>query len=685
MLTLSLITTVLLLLAAFAVLFKRHKYLANIAFSVSLLATASVVFSDAMSGSNPQSVIEWKRIVFVSEAVMAFAWLLFSLSFARTDYWQAVSKFSKYLVYLSPLIIVLFIFIPMEEFFYLSEFKSGKILVLSSAGYVFKLLLLFYAILSITNLEATLRSSTRTDRGVIKYTILGTGGILAINIFYYSHALLYRSIHMYLLPVRTGIILVSVVLIAFSLFKHKYMNIELTVSRKMLYRSISLIIVGGYFLALGLIGEGMRYLSPDISHNITMFLGFAGAMVIFTIILSDQLRRRAIVFVNKNFYKQKYDYRSQWLQFTQLISLKHSFEELTGAIARGFRDAMGAKGAAVWLAEKSTGEYYCAHALPADIDNLKPDPKLIIHLKNKKWVIDAADRKCREIVLQGDEFIHKTGASLIVPLLNVDDLVGFVIVRGGQVYTEYDYEDYDLLKTLARQATATILNARLSSELTEAKEMEAMGRVSSFILHDLKNAASMLSMIVQNAEEHIDDPDFQRDAIRAISNTSEKMKAIIGKLKKLPSKTSLDLQSYDLSSYVKMTLKQLNLNGTSELSFEEQELVKARFDREEISKVIVNLIVNAFEATDSKGEVNVVVGREGNMGFVKVSDNGCGMSGEFIEKRLFKPFQTTKKKGLGIGLYQCRAIVEAHSGKLKVFSEKGRGTDFILCLPLSVD
>ena len=117
------------------------------------------------------------------------------------------------------------------------------------------------------------------------------------------------------------------------------------------------------------------------------------------------------------------------------------------------------------------------------------------------------------------------------------------------------------------------------------------------------------------------------------------------------------------------------------LSFKEFGHVKARFDKEEISKVIINLIINAFEATDYKGEIEIVVGEESDMGFVKVSDNGCGMSRHFIEHHLFKPFQTTKKKGLGIGLYQCKTIIEAHSGKLKVNSEEGRGTDFFIYLP----
>ena len=132
---------------------------------------------------------------------------------------------------------------------------------------------------------------------------------------------------------------------------------------------------------------------------------------------------------------------------------------------------------------------------------------------------------------------------------------------------------------------------------------------------------------------------------------------------------------------VKTTIREMNINGNAQVSFEEEERVNARFDREEISKVVINLIINALDAVAHQGEVRIVVGEKEDMGFIRVSDNGCGMSREFMEKNLFKPFQTTKQKGLGIGLYQCKTIVDAHYGQLKVISEEGRGTEFLVLLP----
>lgn len=514
--------------------------------------------------------------------------------------------------------------------------------------------------------------------------VLGVVGILGLNIFYYSHALLYRSIDMNLLPVRTAGFLISTLLIGFSIIRYKLMDVEITVSRGIFYKSLGILIVGFYLLGLGLLGQGMRYLDPRVGKNITVFAGFAGAIGILVVLLSEQLRRKIIVFINKHFYRHKYDYRAQWLQFTQLISSKYSFNELLDSIARGFKDSIGTKGVSIWLREEGDGEFYCAKTVDTVAPEIKPDRKLISFLQDTGWVFNVNDKKCIGIVSQNTEFIEKNKASLIVPLLNADKLVGFVVLREGLAGDDYNYEDYDLLKTLARQATSAIMNARLTEELAEAREMEAVGKLSSFIMHDLKNAASMLSLIVQNAGEHIDNPDFQRDTMKSVANTSEKIKNLMQKLRNLPYTMRLNLEYADLGATVKDVIRELNLNEKVLLDYEEVENVRTMFDREEIKKVVLNLITNAIDASAEKGKVKIKVGIEDGMGFITVSDKGRGMSKEFIETRLFKPFQTTKKKGLGVGLYQCKTIVEAHSGKLKVKSTEGKGTDFFVYLPILI-
>jgi putative PEP-CTERM system histidine kinase len=585
-------------------------------------------------------------------------------------------------LFLSPLLIVFCIVKPVESFFYSTGFGREEVLFLEKTGYIFNLCILLYSIISILNLEATLKSSSGIKRWNIKFMLIGIGAILSLNIFYYSHTLLYRSLTPGFLPVRAGIILVAMLLLGISLFRFEGSDIKITVSRGMLFRSLSLLIVGIYLLGLGVIAQGMSYFGPEIGRNITTFFAFIGAIIALTIILSEQLRRKAKVFISKNFYRQKYDYREQWLKFTRRISFKHSFEDLLESIAEGFKDAIGVKGAAIWLKSKETGQYNCYMTDDDEVLPLKPNNDMIEFLHNNQWIINVQDKKSKEVVDNNIHFLEKTRASLVVPLMQRTDIMGFIVLFETMADNEYNFEDYDLLKTLAKQAASAILNARLSEELAESKEIEAVGRISSFIVHDLKNAASMLSLTAQNAEEHIDDPDFQRDAIRTISNSADRIKKIIQKLKELPGNSNVKMHRHDLSICVKNAIKEMNVNGNSKITYRETTSVRTKFDNSEITKVISNLMLNALEATEPGGQVTITTGRDNNSAYVKVSDNGCGMSREFIEKRLFKPFQTTKKQGLGIGLYHCKAIVEAHSGSLKVSSQEGKGTDITLHLPL---
>jgi putative PEP-CTERM system histidine kinase len=535
--------------------------------------------------------------------------------------------------------------------------------------------------MSIVNIEATLRCSSGTERAKIKETLIGAGGIVAINIFYYSHALLYRYINMNLISVKAGIVLISILFIAYALLRNNVMDVQVVVSRRVVYRSISIFIVAMYLVGIGIMGKGLMYVDPQVGENITVFLAFAGMIAIVTVVFSEQLRRKALVLINKNFYRHKYDYREQWLRFTQRISLKHSYDGLLDSIAQGFKDAIGFQSVAIWLDDKGNGEFVCVKAVDKAESSTGPNKELVNFLKEKQWVLYIHDPKCSDTVLKSTEFIERNEVCLIVPLLHRDKLVGFIVLGEALANVEYNYEDYDLLKTLARQATAAILNARLSEELIDAKEMEAIGKLSSFVIHDLKNASSMLTMLAQNAEEHIENPEFQKDAIHGISNTSEKIKGITMKLKNLHQKTTVNLEYDDLGMCVKGAVSEFSLNENIRLNYVENEIVETKFDKEEIHKVVVNLIMNALDATGDKGHIDVVVGKENNIPFIKVSDNGCGMSQEFVEKDLFKPFRTSKKKGLGIGLYQCKTIVEDHSGKIRVNSVEGKGTDIIIYLP----
>lgn len=664
---------------------KNIKGIPNIAFALGMLCIGLIEFGDYMSLGEIQRDLLYKRITLIGESLLPLFWLIFSLTYSRKNY-KEISIFWKLALLISITPLILVVSLPVGYFFNLPYSEIEGIITLDKIGYYFYLIILIYSVLIMANLEETLRSSSGGIRWRIKFMILGCGGIMFSIIYYYSHALLYKVIDMTLVPVREVLVMVSILLIAISLFRQTFQKEEIFISRNIFYKSFTLLAVGTYLLGLGIFGAGIKYIDKDFGKYTYVIFLFLSSIVLISFILSERLRRRVKVFIDKNFYKDKYDYRTQWLNFTQKISSTKTFDELSSAILETFASAMGATSKSIWLYNKSLDEFI--RAVPRDIDNrqisLKGNSSLISFFKEKGWIFNVKDEGYKKIIDENREFFETTRAMLVIPLLNNGDIIGFVELGGFLSNDTYTYEDYDFLKTLAKQTTFAIMNEKLEEELLEAREMEAVGRISSFVIHDIKNMVSAISMSVENARDNINDPEFQKDMIKTLTRTADKMKGIIKKLSDMSRSKEIVLEETNLVSLIEETVKPF-CNGKTNLRIEclEKEIL-CRIDVEEIKKVIENLLMNAVDA--SKGNIaNIRINIQRNNGIacVTVKDDGCGMSPEYIEKYLFKPFYTTKKKGMGVGLYQCKNIVEIHGGSIKVQSTQDVGTEVIVCLPLN--
>ncbi len=314
---------------------------------------------------------------------------------------------------------------------------------------------------------------------------------------------------------------------------------------------------------------------------------------------------------------------------------------------------------------------------PAD---LRISEELRKYFVERERVLDIIDGEYR-LSAQEQSIFSLAGAWLIVPMISNNAIIGLAVLREQLVPVKLIYDDYDLMKVLARQAAQAITELRLSEELMETRAMAAVARISSFVIHDLKNLTTGLSLVVDNAEEHIGNPEFQKDAVLTIRNTLSKMKGLMQRLKAIPEKNTLEAGVEDIDRLSRDTVTEIaRMRPGTRIEYDGSPVL-SRVDGDEIRKVIVNLVQNALEASNEQGTVMVRTGKENGGVCIRVSDNGCGMTEEFVKDQLFKPFRTTKEKGLGIGLYQCRQIVEAHGGKIEVKSEPGIGTEFAVFLP----
>jgi len=239
-----------------------------------------------------------------------------------------------------------------------------------------------------------------------------------------------------------------------------------------------------------------------------------------------------------------------------------------------------------------------------------------------------------------------------------------------------------MLVCVGDHATASMANVRQAQRLLQARELEAFQVMAAFFVHDLKNAASTLALMLENLPVHFDDPAFREDALRGISKSVAHINHVIGRLSLLRHELAIRPAESDLCAVVREAIAGLESDPRFRVATEPSPPLTLSLDREQMGKVVTNLVLNARDSMGGQGEVRVAVSAEPGYAVLSVADQGCGMSADFISRSLFRPFQTTKKNGLGIGMFQSRMIVERHGGRISVASEPGRGTTFRVMLPL---
>jgi putative PEP-CTERM system histidine kinase len=556
--------------------------------------------------------------------------------------------------------------------------QAGTVFILSPPGFALRCATLAVLIMALTALEATLVNSAHGQRWRIKFAILGCFSILGSHLFTLSLGLLYHTLDTTLAPARqTGFAIGAAFLLYSSLFRGG--EAPVAVSKRLARTSVVLFAAGAYLLFLGALGLAMSLTGSAGNRALLLALGIVSGVGVLTLMLSDRLRRRCTRLLQHYFYKEKYDYRTQWMSFTNRILSARSRDGLYRSVLLGFCETFGMGGAVLYL--KEPGGHALVPAVAWELDHVVPprlDAKdgLARRLEETRAAVDI-----RQGIGSASEqiaaFLSGVRASFAAPLLQGDSLEGMILMLAPIDETEeFNQEDFDLMEALAGQAHAAILNLRLAELLTQARDMEVMGKVSTFIVHDLKNLVYALSLIVDNAKRYIKEPEFQQDMLKGLENTVSKMHVLISQLRQLPTRENLAMETADLSQLVKETFKHASLDA---LVFD-GDVVPAKVDRSQLQKVILNLVLNAREASPNGEPVRVQTGFDTSP-YIKVIDNGPGMSDRFISESLFQPFKTTKSKGMGIGLYQCKQIVEAHGGSIEVVSAPGEGSEFTVRLP----
>jgi putative PEP-CTERM system histidine kinase len=536
-------------------------------------------------------------------------------------------------------------------------------------------------------LEACLRMSSRDTRWRIKYLLLGLGGIFIVRFYFQSHTLLFNSLRPEYLLTQAATLVVGNLAIGVSLARDRLLGAEMVVSRQVLYRSVVVGAAGGYLFMVGALG----WLLNSLGIPETLFWGalvvFVTALGLAAVLLSEDVQWRVKRLLARSFYRTKYDYRDQWMSFTKRLGSLLTLEELAPQLLTAVCEATGARKAALYLLDDRDGRYHLARVLgPGRLAPILPDDSTLLAVLG-----DARS----PVLLKGGaghpwEGVHGpegltpfADVAVVVPLAWQGRLLGLMLVGPERMGAAYTAEDVEFLATVSEQAAVTIVTTGLSERLARSREFEAFHRLTSFVIHDVKNAVAALSMLTRNALDHFDDPEFQRDAIKTLSKTVDRMKALLGRLSSAPDVRHFQFLELDLGALAVATASPLVDGGRVTLARDLQPVPRVLADPEAIERVLQNLLTNAIEAMDGEGQVTVRTALRGDMVACSIADTGCGIPSEFMKQSLFVPFRSTKKGGWGIGLYQAGEIVAAHKGRIEVDSEEGKGTSFTMLLPVA--
>ncbi|MGZ8255802.1 MAG: XrtA/PEP-CTERM system histidine kinase PrsK, partial [Burkholderiaceae bacterium] len=340
-------------------------------------------------------------------------------------------------------------------------------------------------------------------------------------------------------------------------------------------------------------------------------------------------------------------------------------------------------GGALWLQRGDGSFEQRAHVGTCPVEpGRSMDDAVIEFLRRTGWVIDVEEARRDPSKYEGlalPAWIERAkGAWLVVPLATGDELIGCALMAQPRVQIDVNWEVRDLLRTAGRQASSYLAHMQATDELLEARKFEAFNRMSAFVVHDLKNLVAQLQLMLRNAQRHRANPEFQRDMLSTVEHTVERMNLMMRQLRS--GATPVENAGFVDLGTVAQRVKSVRASSHPRLELLAREGVLAVGHEERLERVIGHLVQNALDAVGGEGRVSVKVERVGPEAVVEVTDNGPGMSPGFVRERLFKPFESTKSSGMGIGAYESQQYVEGVGGRIEVESEVGRGTTVRLVL-----
>ncbi len=655
-----------------------------------VLALERYCAARSLGGSTYGAVETWQQWRLVAASLLPGCWLLFSLTYARGNAAEFLVR--RRLLWIGALVLPFATSIAYRAQLVGAVTEGERLgLRMGLPGVAFYVLVLTGAVLVLVNIERTFRAAIGTMRWRIKFMLLAVVLLFVVRIYTGSQMLLFRRIDPEIDYLNSGAAVFAVLLMTWSLVRAAHFKADVYPSQSILQSSFTALLAGAYLLGVGVLAKIAVRTGGDEAFAGKALLILLAIVLLAVLLQSDRGRVRFRHLISRHFQRPLHDYRAVWMKFTEGTAACVEERELCRSIAKLTAELFDALSVSLWLLDGQKDTLALAASTSASVTKqaergIEPGEArdLITRFRSQPEAIDfesLTDRWAATLRKANPSEFPNGGNRIAVALIRGDRFVGMLVVGDRVSGVPFSVQDLDMLKCVADHATSSVLSGQSSQRLMQARELEAFQTMAAFFVHDLKNAASTLNLMLQNFPAHFDEPAFREDALRGMGKTVEHINGLIGRLALL--RRSLDIRPVetDLSEVIEGTLAGLKLTGVT-LEKELNTVPKLPLDQEQFQKVLTNLVLNAMEASASGGRIRIATERADRWAVMTVSDTGCGMSAEFLRDGLFRPFRTTKKSGLGIGMFQSKMIIEAHGGRIEVVSEPGRGATFQVHLPL---
>jgi len=546
--------------------------------------------------------------------------------------------------------------------------------------------MLLLALVGVVFLEQIFRNVDPEQRWALKFLVIALGVLFAYDVFLYSYAVLYRQVNTSAWAARGFVDALLVPLLVVAAARNPVWSLDVRVSRRAVFYSSSLLVAACYIIATAVGGYYVRLYGGNWGRVAEITLICFALLVVLLLAASGQARARLRVFLHKNFFSFRHDYREEWLRLTATLSAGDS--DLSLRAVRALAQTMDSPAGTLFMRgdnDELLQESQWNLPTPAGLKFSARAPAFEF-MRERHWIYDLGEPPpMGNAALQPPaELRALPRAWLVVPLILGENLIGIVVLAEARARRAFDWEDIDLLRAAGSHVAGVLAQASIARRLAEARQFEGFNRLTAFLMHDLKNVAAQQSLLLQNAERHKHNPQFVDDMLATVANSVHRITRLLEQLR--GDATPAVHGRAQLATVIDKALEECRAQRPRPDYQAAAEGLWVRANAEQLATVLGHVLRNAQDAAQAHGHVTLRTQRTATQAVIEIEDDGGGMDEAFIRDRLFKPFFTTKaSRGMGIGAYQAREYVRSLGGAVDVDSAPGRGTVFRICLPLAAD